>query len=73
MTPVGIVDIDPVTVGVEPVAPDPAVAGILIEIVDRDGNGARTVLDPLAALEMVQKVIAAVASLRGYATPGSAP
>ena len=58
-----ITDIEPFVVGV---GADHDVGGVMLEVVDRDGRGFRTVLDQLVALDVVLKIMGAIARLRGY-------
>ena len=55
--------IEPFVVGV---GADFDVGGVMLEVLDRDGNGFRTVLPELVALDAVLKVMGAIARLRGY-------
>ena len=62
-----ITSVEPVQVDVRP---DYDCGGVLIEAVDRDGNGFSTIFDHQAALELVLRVVGALARLRGW---GAAP
>jgi hypothetical protein len=55
--------VEPATVTV---APDFDVAGITLEVVDREGQGFGTVLDQAAAIDVVLRIVGAVARLRRY-------
>jgi hypothetical protein len=55
--------IEPATVAV---APDFDVAGVTLEVVDQEGQGFGTVLDQAAAIDVVLRMLGAVARLRRY-------
>lgn len=61
----GITEIEPHNVQVQP---DHDVGGVTLEVADQAGNGFRTILDQLAALEVALRIIGAVARLRGWST-----
>jgi hypothetical protein len=62
-----IIDIEPNSVTVQA---DHDTGGVQLEVVDRDGNGFRTIFDQLVVLDIVVGCINALAKLRGY---GSVP
>jgi hypothetical protein len=59
-----ITEIEPVCITI---APDHAVGGVTLEIVDGTGAGFATILDPDTALDLATRLVGATARLRGSA------
>lgn len=61
-----ITDIEPASVDVRP---DYGVGGVTFEVVDRTGDGFRTVFDQAVALDVAMRIVGSLARLRGWVTP----
>lgn len=61
-----ITDIEPVSIDI---GPEPIANGVRLEVVDRTGNGFRTIFDLDVTLDVVLKLVGAVARLRGITAP----